>query len=153
MRAVLASKRCDPVIERNYDLLVGFNTTGAGYFANSTTATNSGTESAYPQIIVERSGVNTTMLEEVRNETIGKELLFDYGLVDGERLTVDLTPTEKSIISNFFGSRMDAILAGCDFGTFTLQPGANQVTAFVAEGGAVTVTAWLLWVNKYNGYD
>jgi hypothetical protein len=143
----------DPVVERNYDIFVGFTTTGAGVMAGTATITNDGTENAYPIIIVERSGANTATLEEVRNETTGRELLYDYGLLDGETLTTDLTPTEKSIVSNFFGDRMDAILAGCDFGTFALQPGANQVTCFVNVGGAVTVTAWMLWVDKYNGYD
>ena len=76
-----------------------------------------------------------------------------YALLDGETLTVDLRPGQRSITSSMFGSRPDAILANSDFGSFTLKPGANQITCFVDEGGAVTVTAWLEWRDAYRGMD
>jgi hypothetical protein len=143
----------DPVVKQNYDIWIGFSSTGAGIFAGDVTSTNNGTESAYPRIIISRSGGTSAILEEVRNETTGKELLFDYSLLDGETLTIDLTPTQKSIVSNFFGPRPDAILPNSDFGAFVLQPGDNLVTCFVAEAGGATVAAYMLWRDTYNGYD
>lgn len=143
----------DPVLEHRFDLLVGFDTTGASYFAGSATVTNEGTAPAFPRIAVTRSGGTSARLASIRNETTGLELLFDYALLDGETLTIDLTPTAKSIRSNFFGLRMDAVLANCDFGQFCLQPGANQVTCFVIEAGAPTVTAALVWRDTFRSCD
>jgi hypothetical protein len=139
----------DPVIESNYDLWVGFSTTGTGYFSGTATATNNGTAEVYPIFTFYRSGGTSATLETIRNETTGRELLFDYDLLDGERLTIDLRPTQQSIVSSMFGPRPDAILANSDMGSFTLQPGANQVTSFVKVAGAPTITAWIEWRTRY----
>jgi len=141
----------DPVIANNYDIYVGFITTGAGYFSGLVTVANDGTANTYPRIIIERSGGTSAILYQIRNETTGKELLFDYSLLDGERLTIDLRPTQKSIVSNYFGSRPDAILANSDFGSFLLRPGDNDITCFVNVSGAPTVTAWMEWQIAYEG--
>lgn len=139
----------DPVVPENYDAWIGFETTGTGYFAGKTTVTNSSKTEVYPKIVFERSGGTSAVIESVRNETTGKQLLFDYSLLDGEWLTIDLDPLQKSIVSNFFGSRPDAILANSDFGEFTLQPGSNDITCFVATAGGPTVTAYMTWRNQY----
>jgi len=139
----------DPTIAQNYDLYLGFSTTGGAFAAGSVTATNNGTAEAYPTIVFERSGGTSAVIYQVRNETTGKEILLDYSLLDGERLTIDLRPTRQSIISNFFGSRPDAILANSDTSDFTLQPGDNQVTSFVNVAGAPTITAWIEWRTAY----
>lgn len=149
VRAFLASEYVDSVISNNYDLFIGFDTTGTGYYAGLVTVTNSGKTEVYPRIVFERSGGTSAKIESVRNETTGKELLFNYSLLDGERLTIDLDPMQKSIVSNFFGSRPDAILANSDFGEFTLQPGSNDITCFVATAGGPTVTAYMTWQNQY----
>ena len=147
----IAVDEADPVIEQNYDLWLGFSTDGAGTLAGDVTVANDGTEQAYPQITVSRSGGTAAILEEVRNETTGKELLFDYALLDGETLTIDLSPTQKSIVSSFFGLRPDAILPNSDFGSFALQPGNNLVTCFVATDA--TVEAFLVWENAFWSSD
>jgi flap endonuclease-1 len=82
-----------------------------------------------------------------------KEAVEAYDLLDGERLTIDLTPTNKSFISSFFGSRPDAILAGSDTGEWSLIPGDNDITCLVSAAGGATVTAWLQWRDQYNGID
>jgi hypothetical protein len=149
----LAISDPDPVIVSNYDLWLGFDTTGSGSFAGLVTATNDSTAPVYPKIIIGRSGGTSAALESVRNEATGKVLLFNYSLLDGETLTIDLTPTQKSIVSNFFGPRPDAILPNCDFGTFTLQPGDNDVSAFVNVAGGPTITAWMEWQDAYKSQD
>jgi hypothetical protein len=141
----------DPVIKCNYDVWVAFNTRGTGYFDGSVTVANDGSESVYPIIVFERSGGTSATIEQVRNETTGQELLFDYSLLDGETLTIDLRPTQQSIVSSMFGNRPDAILANSDMGSFTLQPGANQITSFVNVAGAPTITAWIEWRTRYWG--
>lgn len=153
---ILASKYVNPVVPQKYDLYLGFDTTGTGYFAGKVAITNEGNALAFPQVIFKRTGGTAITIETLKNETTGKELLFDYGLLDGEKLTVDLTPTKKSIISNYFGSRLDAILANSDFNTWTLIPGSNSITSFCADNFALypsSLDAFLLWRDKYKSYN
>jgi len=139
----------DPVIAQNQDIYVGFSNTGTAALAGLVTITNSGTTEIYPVIVVERSGGTEAIFKTVRNETTGNELLFNYSLLDGERLTIDLRPAQRSIISSMFGSRPDAILANSDMVSFTLQPGDNDITSFVDVTGAPTITAWIEWRTAY----
>ena len=76
--------RQDPSIPSNYDLYLGFSTTGVGYFAGTATVENEGTAPAFPRIAINRAGGTSARLVMVRNERTGKEILFDYALVDGE---------------------------------------------------------------------
>lgn len=140
-----------PTVATNYDIFLGFTRTGATVFAGDVTPTNDGTQQAYPKITVSRTGGTSAIIEELRNETTGRELLFDYSLLDGETLTIDLSPTEKSIVSSFFGPRPAAILPNSDFGTFVLQPGGNLVTCFVATDA--TVEAFLVFKDTYWSND
>jgi len=143
----------DPVVPTNYDLWIGFTRTGATQAAGTATATNDGTRTAFPLFVISRIGGTSANLRQLRNETDGKELLFNYNLLDGETLTIDLRPTRKSVVSNFFGPRTDAILAGSDFGEWSLLPGANQVTCFVDEVGGPTMFSFLLWEDTYWSVD
>jgi hypothetical protein len=141
----------DPVFKQKYDLWLGFNTTGTGTFAGLVTPTNGGNVAAYPRIVFTRSGGTSATVATLRNEDTGKELLFNYALLNGETLTIDLTPGNRAIISSFFGPRPDAILANSDFGSWALQPGDNDVSSFVINNGA-TITAWLTWREPFSGY-
>lgn len=143
----------DPVVEQNYDLFIGFDTTGTGTFANAVTVTNEGTVQAFPKIIYTRTGGTTAVIETLRNETTGKELLFDYALLDGETLVIDLAPLAKSINSSFFGSRLDAVLANSDFGIWSLQRGDNNITSYINESGTPTLAKYMLWRDAYSGYN
>jgi len=106
----------------------------------------------FPSIKVNRAGGTVAILKRVRNETLGKELLCDYALLDDETLEITLEPTRKSITSSYFNSRPDAVQASSDFGLFALQVGANQITAFVDVTGA-TVVAWLVGRTQYASQD
>lgn len=154
VRAVAFSD-ADPVIVQNYDVWLGFNTTGVGYFAGDLAAyvTNDGTVETFPYFKIKRSGGTSAILEEIRNETTGKELLFDYSLLDGETLTINLDPKQKRIISDFFGPRPDAVLANSDFGAFSLLVGDNDITCFVAVAGAPTVVATCVFQDSFDGVD
>jgi hypothetical protein len=151
--AILASKYVDPVIKQKYNLFLGFDTTGTGYFGGKFTVTNSGNVPAFPLIIYFRSGGTFAIVETLKNERTGKELLFDYSLLSGETLGIDLTPTNKTIISSFFGPSLRAILANSDFGSWALLPGDNDVTTFVSVSGGPTLTAYLLWRDTYDSWD
>lgn len=150
---VFASKYVDPVIRQKYNLFLGFTTTGTGYFAGKFTVTNDGNVPAFPKIIYFRQGGTFAIIETLKNERTGKELLFNYSLINIETLQIDLTPTQKSIDSSFFGSRLDAILANSDFGTWQLKPGDNPTTTFVSVSGGPVLTAYMLWRDVYDSWD
>jgi hypothetical protein len=151
--AFLASKYSDPVVASNYDIFVGYDTTGTGYFAGKVTAANDGSAEVYPVIVFTRSGGTSATITTLKNETTGQELLFNYALRDGESLTIDLDPAKKTIISSFDGPRMDAILPNCDFGTWNLQTGDNVVSSFVNVAGAPVITASMIWQEPFESYD
>jgi len=143
----------DAQVPTNYDLWLGFNTTGAGTAAGTATVTNDGTADAYPTIVVERVGGTLAKLTSIRNETTGKTLLFNYALYGDEVLTIDLASKAKSISSNIWGPRWSAARPACDVGEFALQPGDNQITAFVDTAGSPTITAYMLWRDTYLSAD
>ncbi len=151
--AILPSKFVDPVVSQNYDLWMGGDGTIAGTFAGAVTAINEGSTQAFPKIVYARSGGTTATIETLRNERTGLELLFDYSLLDGETLTIDLDPLEKSIISSFFGSRLDAVLRNSDFGTWSLPRNDSNITSFINESGTPTLEHYMLWRDAYSGYD
>jgi len=144
----------DPVVEQNYDIWLGFATTAIVLIrAALNTITNEGTEDAYPRIKMTGLGANPSILYSIRNETTGKELLFAYTLLEDEELTIDLAPTRKSIVSSFFGRRQEAILPNCDFGTWCLQPGDNEVSIFVYDAGAAATDTEVIWPDPYWSAD
>lgn len=143
----------DPVVEQNYDIFVSPLTDAEGYFAGTATAANGGTELMFPSIKVSRDAGDAARLIGIRNEVTGKELLCDYPLLDGEVLEIILEPTEKAILSSYFGLRLDAVQASSDLGAFALQIGDNQVTCFVDVTGVPTIVAWTVGRTKYASQD
>lgn len=149
----LAVVNPDPVVQQNVNIYVGTRDPGSSDIAGSTTVANSGTTEVYPVVKFTRSGGTSARIFTVRNETTGKELLMYYALQDGETLTIDLSPTGKSIISSFYGSRLETILANSDFGSFSLIPDDNNVTSFVNVAGGPTIIAWMLFKDTYKSFD
>lgn len=144
----------DPVITANYDIWTAYAAAaGTTYYAGNATVTNDGTAPAAPVFTVARTGGTSAKLISIRNETTGKELLFEYDLLDGETLTINLESTQQSVISDFFGSRPDAIASGSDTGSFTLIPGDNNITAFVDIAGGPTITTFCVYRDTYTSLD
>jgi len=123
------------------DLYVGYNTIGTATTSYLNTITNSGTTSTYPKFVFTRSGGTSAIVEWIKNETTGDTLWCNYSLLDGETLTIDLTPGKRSITSDFQGDVTRAVLRNSDNGKFKLLPGANSVSVFVNNTGA-TVTVY-----------
>jgi hypothetical protein len=143
--------QADPVVANNFDIFIGFDTTGAGYFSGAVTVTNGGTAEAWPVFSIERSGGTSARLVQIRNETTGKDLFFNYSLLDGEKLTIDTTT--GTISSSFFGSRPDALLPRSNLASFNLQYGTNSITACVLVVGAPTITGLLRYRDRYWSSD
>ncbi len=150
IRAIMRS-RPDPVVLRNYDLWVGQVNAPAANAAGLTTVTNEGTAHTFPEFIVERSGGTEAIVQSLRNETRGSILLYDYSLLDGEKLTTFNHPLVQDIVSSLFGQRLDATLTGDDFGDWSLQPNSNRVTCFVDVTGA-TIVGYLQFRTAYKGH-
>jgi hypothetical protein len=143
----------DPVITRNYSIWIGHDRSTTVDYGGTVTVTNDGTAESYPVLSITRSGGTSATVKWIRNETIGLVLLFDYDLQDGETLTVDLAPGNKSVLSSLFGEVPGAVLPNSDFGTWRLNPGTNQVTSFVDVAGAPTITATMEWRTQWAGCD
>lgn len=143
---VIETCRPDPVIGQNYDLWLGFDTTGAATLAGSAAITPAGTRTIYPsRILIDRAGGTSARLETIRNETIGRELLFNKDLLDGEEVTIRLEPGHRSMESDFFGKRWETLPAS-DVADFYLLPQANRITAYVGNvGGGAVVTGYLVY--------
>ena len=155
----------------HYDLdLVGFTSVRALYVdvdgctyvgtdgtsinvSGDTTVTNGGTATAWPVLEFSRSGGTSAVMMGLRNETTGREIVMDYALVDGETLTLDLRPEYKTVTSNIYGSRLDAVLPGGDFANWGLAPGANLITCLIMEAGSPTLTATCRWHDTFWSSD
>jgi hypothetical protein len=145
----------DPTVERLYDVWVGDARAAVAqmFYAGGAIpyVTNQGTEAVYPKLKIAATA-DGGVLRTLRNETTGHELFFNYTLRSGETLTVDLDPKAKNISSDYFGKRLDAVLANSDMGQWRLIPGTNNVTCFISTVFPAA-TVWLEWRDPYNGLD
>ena len=116
--------------------------------------TNGGSRTMYPKFVIKRSGGTSATVEWLKNETTGDTVWLNYGLLDGETLTIDFTPGQKSITSDFFGNVIGrALLPNSAFASFSLLPGANDIAVYVADAGTPTLTAYLLYKNTHHAID
>lgn len=130
----ILSGPADPAQNGVYDLWLGFDTLGTGHYGGAVDADNGGNMLVYPKAVFDRTDsrpLATGTLETLRNETADQEILFNYLMQPGERVTVDLSSSVKSVTSSINGLVQQAVLANCDFGTWALQPGVNNVTSFI----------------------
>ena len=138
---------------RDGDIYLGFDTSGTATTSYSGTFTNNGTHEIHPVIKIKRSGGTSATLSWIKNETTGKTLWFNYALLDGEELTLDLRPGSRNITSSYWGNAWRALQRGSDFASFTLLPGANIITTVITEVGSPTVTAYASWRNTHWSAD
>lgn len=154
----IAIEDADPTVPANYGIYIGNSgVSGTSTLPVATTVNNSGTESAYPRIIIVMDAAATTAdLFQIKNETTGKILMFDYTLQAGEEVTIDLRPKNKSIVSSFYGPIPKALIAGSNFGTFTLQPGDNVITNLIdPTAGTILseIDMYMIWQEVYSSQD
>jgi hypothetical protein len=124
------------------NIYFGFDTTGTAYVPGDNTVTNTGSALSYPVIEIKNQGT----VQLIRNETLGLELLLDLGMLDGEIVTIDLTPGYKTMISTWRGNVLGDLLPNSDLGTFKLEgyprayygnvQGANLVNVFIDNADA-----------------
>ncbi len=132
-------------------LYFGFTTAGNVAWGVATSITNPGSSQVFPKIIISRTGGTSAIIQAIRNETTGLQLLVNKTLLDGETVTIDLTPGVKTVISSVLGNVLGSVLPGSDTGTLSLLSNINSMYAFVSEAGAPTITAYMLWRAPYWG--
>ena len=143
------------------DVWIGFDSTGTAYFSQPTAATNTGTRTAYPIITIKRSGGSSTLtLEEIVNVTTGRRLLFDLDLQDGEEITIDLRPGQRSMTSNFNAGINTSIkqsnwrlLPGSDVTSFNLLPGSNSLAVYTSPSAPSELSVFVRWVPTFWSID
>ena len=143
---------CIGIKDKNIYFGTSSNATSANA-AYANTVTNNGTRSAYPKIVFERSGGTSASIQYVKNETTGAVLYFDYSLLDGEKIELDLSEGHRSLTSSFFGKNWSGLLRGSDVGSFDLVPGNNTISILVTTVGSPTVTAYMQWRNTHWSAD
>jgi hypothetical protein len=128
----IACGAADPVMAALYDVYVGCDTNGLGQSNEATAVTNGGQAEVYPTFEVYNSGSTTwPTLGGIRNETTGDAMLFDLTIMGGETVTIDLTPGGKRITSDWRGNIIGKLLRGCNFSSWRLLPGSNNVSVWV----------------------
>lgn len=132
---------------------IGYDTSGTAVTSFTNTLTNPGTHSAYPIIHIRRSGGTSATLQWIKNETTGKTLWFNYALLDGEEIIIDLRPNKRGITSSYFGKVLRAILRNSDFASWCLLPGSNLITVVVATAGSPTMTQYMLNKQEHWSVD
>lgn len=133
-------------------LVIGWGaTSGTATVSATTTANNRGKAYAYPKIIINGPTSGTALLYQLVNVTTGDTIVFSSSLVvnAGEQLTLDLTPGNKSFLSNFQGNVFGYIVPGSNT-NWRLKPGNNVVGLFATGTGT---TAFLLWKNRFPSAD
>lgn len=143
----------DAYCNRGNDIYIGGRTTGDVMTGYLNTMTNTGSAKAYPVIKIKRSGGTQLWLKYLKNETTGAVLYFNYYLLDGETLTIDLRPGKRMIESDFFGTVWNALERGSELAKFYLQKGSNEVMAWATPAGSPTVTATMEWAVQHWAAD
>ncbi len=124
-------------------VVVGYDTTGSATGAQLTTVTNTGSRTTYPKIVIKRAGGTLAQATWLRNETTEQVLYLSYDLLDGETITIDLTPGQKRIRSDYFGDVLGrTALPFSDFASFGLAPGSNDLTLYLITTGAPVITCY-----------
>jgi hypothetical protein len=136
------------------DIYIGYSTGGIALTSYLNTVTNTGSSSAYPVIKLARgTDAGISILEWIKNETTGDTLWCNYTMSGGETLTIDLTPGDRSIKSDFFGDVWRAVLRSSDLSSFRLLPGENKISIFSNRTGEPTLIFTMEWPITHWGAD
>jgi len=137
----------------NDNIYLGYDQAGTAVSSYLNTITNAGTAPAYPVVHIARSGGTSATVQWLRNETTGATIYLNYALLDGEELVLDFRLGQRRVYSSYFGTVWRAVLRGSEFSEFYLQPGANSISAYVAQVGSPTMTQYATWTTTHLGAD
>jgi len=122
------------------DIYLGTDQVGIATVPGSSTVVNAGNANTYPTIEIKNQG----QLWDIRNESIGREMLFDMVILDGEIVEIMTTPGQSAITSNRRPlGRLRDLLPPTSMLNWTLESGpraqyggldgANLITVFIND--------------------
>lgn len=126
-------------------LLSGSDTTITTYTTPPTIVTLCSTDlPTSPRFILRGPG----KLTEISNQTYGLSLYFDYNILPGETLNVDLTTSPATVISSLNGDISTEMLPASTPGAFKLFPGENSIIVKVTWNTVSSVTLFAIQYNR-----
>jgi hypothetical protein len=121
------------------ELYTGFSSSGTSYTAGQNVVVYGGNAGSFPTIEIKNQGA----LKAIRNKTTARDLLFTLPMLDGEIVTIDLSPGNKTVRSTMWGNRLGKLFPNSDAGSFCLESapraayggveGANLITVFITD--------------------
>lgn len=114
---------------KNNNLFIGGNLTATSAVLVSAinTINNPGTAEVQPVIYISGPGY----LRWIENQSTGKRIYLDLSVAALEEVTIDFA--HGTVISSGRGNVLFTILAGSDFGDFSLLPGENKLAIFMTN--------------------
>lgn len=114
---------------KNNNLFIGGNLTATSAVLVSAInlINNTGSAEVQPVIYISGSGY----LRWIENQSTGKRIYFDLSIAALEEVTIDFGA--GTILSSGKGSVLSTVLAGSDFGDFSLLPGENKIAVFMTD--------------------
>lgn len=112
---------------------------------------NSSTANVYPRIEIWGPG----RLRVIKNMTTDKGIWFQgLTLLAGERILLDLNPTEVEMTSSWAerGNVLRYVGAGSNIGDFIMKPGINNVVFLIDQSTAAT-RIMMRWTPLFWGID
>jgi len=137
-------------------VILGFSTGGITSTSVNTAVTVNATANTYPIFrFTNNDTLVTRRLYQIVNETTGEAIYFDLPILSGESITIDLTPTVKSISSNVRGNLNSAPLNGSNLAQWHLAPktatrNTNIINIFM---GGLAENVTMFWYNRHWSVD
>jgi len=134
------------IFDKENNVYIGYDTAGTAYASVTTQVNiiNTGSHSNYPKIGISRANDGTgCTIKYIKNETTRHTIKMNYELQKGETLLIDFTPGRRSVVSNYLGNVLRAILRGSDFSKFCMQGGTNSISVYFTEAGSPTIMCWI----------
>ena len=147
MRTVLVTK--------NMRIYGGEGAVGNAFVSVPNEVDSLATAKSYPIIYFSREGGTSATIILVLNEDSGRQLKLTYEMSDGEEVKIDFRPTYRTVRSSLFSSattiapilqnKLDEVIPGSDFASFSLLPGENTISVFVTVVGNAELEASMRW--------
>ena len=112
---------------------------------------NSSTANVYPRFEIWGPG----KLQVLKNNSTDKTIWFNNLVMQpGEKILLDLNPTEVSMTSSWSGrgNALRYVGAGSAIGDFTMKQGINNITVLIPDSTSAT-RVMIRWIPLFWGID
>lgn len=127
----------------------GFFTTGTAYGSEVTSVVPNCSEAIFPNIwfLGPTTAGTTAGLVAIENQTSSEKLYFNYNLQGGETIALNLTPNNKTMISDWYGTVFGQPMSGSDVAAFHLLPTTNTIACYISgrattTSGTAAIMSW-----------